>query len=391
MSKKNTEKEKVQKESDNLRNLPEKIKYLLWGKAAGRCQFRGCNEMLYRDLTTQSEFNQAYIAHIYGVKPNSARYVKHKSESLVKDISNLMLMCDTHHRQIDQHEKDKYSAEILIQMKKEHEERIEILADISPSLKSEIVIYKASIGVNPVVMTYDSLKEYLVPRYYPARHTATDLSLSNSTSVDSRKSFWDLQIENLNDQFRDQILTKLRKSELPHISLFALAPIPLLIKLGVMLNDIQQIDVRQKRRNPDTWNFEEDIDTVYNLEIASEVKTNIALKIELSDSITDDRITSALGEDTSIYSIKIEHPDNDFVKSRKQIADFGEKMKEAFREIKRLHGQEAILNIFPAVPVSLAVQLGRVWMPKADLSMKIYDQNFALGGFVETIEIQHYL
>src|SRR5690606_27237106 len=160
MSKKNTDKQSEKLESDNLRNLPEKIKYLLWGKAAGRCQFRGCNEMLYRDLTTQSEFNQAYIAHIYGVKPKSARYVKDKSESLAKDISNLMLMCDTHHRQIDQHEKDKYTAEILIQMKKEHEERIEILADISPSLKSEIVIYKASIGINPVVMTYESLREY---------------------------------------------------------------------------------------------------------------------------------------------------------------------------------------------------------------------------------------
>lgn len=389
MSEKNTNEQSEKLESENLRNLPEKIKYLLWGKAAGRCQFRGCNEMLYRDLTTQSEFNQAYIAHIYGVKPKSARYVKDKSESLAKDISNLMLMCDTHHRQIDQHEKDKYTAEILIQMKKEHEERIEILADISPSLKSEIVIYKASIGINPVVMTYESLREYLVPKYYPARHTATDLSLSNSTSVDSRKSFWELQIENLEDQFRDQILPKLRKSELPHVSLFALAPIPLLIKLGIMLNDIQQIDVRQKRRNPDTWNFEADIDTVYNLELAAEVKTNIALKIELSDTITDDRITSVLGGDTSIYSIKIDNPDNDFVKSRKQITDFGEKMKEAFREIKRVHGQEAILNIFPAMPVSLAVQLGRVWMPKADLSMTIFDQNRAVRGFVKAIDIVH--
>src|SRR5690606_9629581 len=107
----------------------------------------------------------------------------------------------------------------------------------------------------------ESLKEFLVPKYYPTRHMATDLSLSNSTSVDSRKSFWEVQIENLEDQFRDQILPKLRKSELPHISLFALAPIPLLVKLGVMLNDIQKIDVRQKRRVPDTWNFEEDMDT----------------------------------------------------------------------------------------------------------------------------------
>lgn len=64
-------------------------------------------------------------------------------------------------------------------------------------------------------------------------------------------------------------------------------------------------------------------------------------------------------------------------------------MKEVFREIKKLHGQEVLLNIFPAIPISLAIQLGRVWMPKADLSMKIFDQNFALQGFAEALEIKH--
>lgn len=369
--------------------IPEKVKILLWGKAAGRCQYRGCNDSLYRDDLTQAEFNKSYIAHIVADSPQGPRGHATRSELLKRDINNLMLLCDTHHRLIDREQVDKHTEDVLIEMKKEHEERMNLITGINYNKKSEIVIYKASIGVNPVVMTYESLREYLVPKYYPASHKATDLSLSNSTSVDSRKSFWELQIENLEDQFRDQILPKLRKSELPHVSLFALAPIPLLIKLGIMLNDIQQIDVRQKRRNPDTWNFEADIDTVYNLELAAEVKTNIALKIELSDTITDDRIISVLGEDTSIYSIKIDHPDNDFVKSRKQIEDFGEKMKEAFREIKRVHGQEAILNIFPAMPVSLAVQLGRVWMPKADLSMTIFDQNRELGGFVKAIDIVH--
>lgn len=369
--------------------IPEKVKILLWGKAAGRCQYRGCNDSLYRDDLTQAEFNQSYIAHIVADSPNGPRGHATRSELLKRDINNLMLLCDTHHRLIDREQVDKHTEDVLLEMKKEHEERMNLITGINYNNKSELVIYKASIGINPVVMTYDSLKEYLVPKYYPSRHTAIDLSLSNSTSVDSRKTFWDLQIENLDDQFKDQILPKLRKSELPHVSMFALAPIPLLIKLGVMLNDIQQIDVRQKRRNPDTWNFEEDIDTAYSFEKAQEVKTNIALKIELSDSITNDRIISVLGEDTSIYSIKIENPDNDFVKSRKQIADFGEKMKEAFREIKRNHGQQAILNVFPAIPVSLAVQLGRVWMPKADLSLKIFDQNYALGGFVKAIEITH--
>ena len=369
--------------------IPEKVKILLWGKAGGRCQYRGCNTSLYRDDLTQVEFNQCYIAHIIADSVNGPRGHATRSEELKKDLNNLMILCDTHHRLIDREKIAEHNEEVLLQMKKEHEHRVDIVTGINPNMKSEIIIYKASIGSNPVMLTYDLLKEYLVPEKYPARNTATDLSISNSATVDSRKSFWDLQLENLDDQFKEQILPKLRKSEFNHFTLFALAPIPLLVKVGVYFNDIQNLDVRQKRRNPDTWKFEDDIHTDYYFTAASNVKIQVALKIELSDTIVDERIKNVLGDDVSIYSISVDNPDNDFVKSRKQITDFGEKMKEAFREIKRIYGQDAILNIFPAMPVSLAVQLGRVWMPKADLSLKIYDQNFALGGFVEAINIVH--
>lgn len=372
----------------SVRYIPEKTKILLWGKSAGRCQFRGCNESLYRDDLTQVEFNQSYIAHIVADSPAGPRGHATRSEELKKDISNLMLLCDNHHRLVDGEQLKVYTEEVLLEMKKEHEDRMDLISGIGINMKSEIVIYKANIGSNPVMMSYDSLKEYILPNRYPARSTAADLSLSNSTIVDSRKTFWEQQLENLDDQFKEQILPKLRKSEFLHFSLFAMAPIPLLIKLGVYLSDIQSLDVYQKRRDPDTWCFDDDVATIYHF-VPDEQKMNVALKIELSDNILNERITSVLGDDTTIYTIRIDNPDNDFVKSRKQIVDFGVKMKEAFREIKQIHGQDVILNIFPAMPISLAVQLGRVWMPKANLSMKIYDQNYALGGFVEAIEISH--
>jgi len=39
--------------------------------------------------------------------------------------------------------------------------------------------------------------------------------------------------------------------------------------------------------------------------------------------------------------------------------------------------------------VSTAVEVGRIWMPKADLPLVIYDQNRALGGLAKTFEIGH--
>jgi hypothetical protein len=373
----------------SITSISDKNKYMLWSISGGRCQYRGCNKILHTDILTKRNFNQSYIAHIVADSPGGPRGCGTRSIQLADDITNLMLLCDTHHRLIDRDDVNGNSESLLLEMKAEHEKRIANVCAIAPDKQSHIVTLNANIGAHTPNVQYSLISQFIAPDYYPAEAKNIDLGTVNSLSKDSDPSFWESELRNLHQKYDRFLFPLLNNGEIKHISLFPFGPIPLLIKLGTMLNDIHSVDVRQKRRNPDTWNFDTDFDTEYSLEIPSEVKTIIALKIELSDSILDHRVTSVLGDDISIYSIKIENPDNDFVKSRKQITDFGEKMKEIFREIKRTHGNDAIINIFPAMPISLAVQLGRVWMPKADLSMKIYDQNFALGGFVEAINITH--
>jgi hypothetical protein len=56
-------------------------------------------------------------------------------------------------------------------------------------------------------------------------------------------------------------------------------------------------------------------------------------------------------------------------------------------QIKAAHGQNTPLHIFPAMPVSLSVELGRIRMPKADMPWILYDQIANRGGFVPTLSI----
>ncbi|MEL6578599.1 MAG: hypothetical protein AAFQ14_02515 [Cyanobacteria bacterium J06621_12] len=77
-------------------SIPVKVKLKLWTKSAGRCQFRGCNELLYRDNLTHAEMNKAYIAHIVADSPGGVRGDEKLSPKLAKEFSNLMLLCDTH-------------------------------------------------------------------------------------------------------------------------------------------------------------------------------------------------------------------------------------------------------------------------------------------------------
>ena len=55
--------------------------------------------------------------------------------------------------------------------------------------------------------------------------------------------------------------------------------------------------------------------------------------------------------------------------------------------MKFRHGEQALIHVFPAMPVALAVDFGRIIMPKADLPLRIYDENKTLGGFVFALDL----
>lgn len=370
--------------------IPEKTKILLWGKAAGRCQYRGCNECLYRDSLTQSEFNQAYIAHIIADSPDGPRGDEVLSLQLSKDLSNLMLLCDEHHRLVDKVDVAGHLAPVLQAMKQEHEDRIERITDIKPHMQSHIVTYKANVGLHTPIITYETVREHLYPTHYPALPYAIDLGLANSPQRDKNAGFWEMELDVLQEQFNDQLRPKFRKNEIKHLSVFAFAPQPLLIKLGTLLSDIPDVKVYQPIRNPKTWSWQnQGEDVTYAVIEPEKLLAKVALNISLSADIANERITSVLGEDCSIYTLRIERPFNNFMKTRKHFDDFSSEARRLLNHIKHKYNAQTPIHIFPAMPVAAAIELGRVWMPKADMPLVIYDENTANSGFFKALEIKN--
>jgi hypothetical protein len=85
--------------------------------------------------------------------------------------------------------------------------------------------------------------------------------------------------------------------------------------------------------------------------------------------------------------VTITNPHNDFLKSREQLAALRILLRPLLDKIKARHGQNTVLHIFPAMPVSTAVELGRIRMPKADMPWTVYDQINDRGGFVAALNI----
>lgn len=374
----------------SVTNISEKNRLQIWLKAGGRCQYEGCNKSLREDIVTKNNYNQAYIAHIVADVPGGPRGCAVRSPLLKNDIANLMLLCDSHHRLIDRFDVAGHPESRLLEMKRIHEERIERITGIAPSMHSHIVIYKANIGNNSPVLTYESVKGYLSPTHFPAISSAIDLSLTNSPQRDKDALFWATESQTMEQHFQERVKPAIQRQEILHISLFALAPIPLLIRLGVLMNDVQRMEVHQPIRTPMTWRLSDaDTPIEYKTEWAVKKHPTVALNISLSASVDNARINAVLGDQVSIYTITIDSPFNDFLQNKAQLQEFSAAIRKLLNDMKLVHGADTPIHIFPAMPVATAIELGRIWMPKADMPLIVYDQNTALGGFTEAIRIEN--
>jgi len=361
----------------------------LWSRAAGRCQFEGCNKPLLGDLVAgDRHLRTGYVAHIVSAGMQGPRCDPELSIQLSDDIGNLMLLCDPHHIHIDENEID-FPVERLRTMKRMHEETVTRLLDTMGAPRTTILRYGARIGDLDSPISEDATIKAVMPRFIPESWSSISIAMSGFETKDHDPSFWTTQRDNLRLSFARQITARVEEGSLRHLSVFALAPIPLLVELGRLIGDKLAVDVRQLTRDPKGWVWPNDRPAgVFRLREPRSLHETIALKVGVSATMTDERINNALGENVSIWSIEVDNPNNDFVRSEGDIARFGATFHAALDRIKARHGDRREINVFPAIPVSLSVELGRRWMPKADLPLIIWDQNARTGGSFPALRIE---
>jgi len=367
--------------------ISDKIKTRLWTLAGGRCQYKGCNRPLWKDELTLGKMNRAYIAHIVADSPDGPRGDKKRSEKLAKDLNNLMLLCDTHHRTIDIEDVKGHPEKLLLKMKKEHEERIDIQTSIIPENKTHIVFYGANIGQQGAPLSYSRSQQAIIPQMFPFSEYPIELGMINSSWQDSDNEYWNIENTNLMRQFNEKVNPIRLHNSVKNFSLFALAPQPLLIRLGTLFSDLYIVDVFQLHREPATWEWQTNYPfDGFELIPPKEYDGIPVLNLSLSATITEDRITKVLDSKASIWTITHKSPNNDFLKTRNILSEFRRICRTFFDNVKSIHGQDSVLHVFPAMPVSAAVEFGRLRMPKADVPMVIYDQ-IKSDGFTKAIEI----
>ncbi|MBI5642617.1 MAG: SAVED domain-containing protein [Deltaproteobacteria bacterium] len=374
------------------RHIKREVERELWARAAGRCQFNGCNRILYKSPVTQERVNISEKAHIYSFSEDGPRGwgpFKKNPKSL-NDVGNLILTCHDCHNTIDQNKDGaKYSASLLLQWKKEHEYRVVTVTGIAANRKSHVIFYGSNIGEQRSPLQQEDAMEAMFPKRYPVSENSVCLSMSCSHE-DKTPAFWESESAHLNRVFNQKVLPLVESDQIKHFSLFCLAPIPLLIQLGALFTDKISVDSYQPIREPNGWHWQE-FPEGFDFIIKKPEKANgePVLVISLSDIISHERIRKVMGENVSIWelTVPVEHIGNDNIRNSVQLSMMRTVVRKLMVLIKEAHGSTAPLSVFPAMAVSCSIEMGRARMPKADMPWIIYDQSNKEKKFIKTITI----
>ncbi len=368
-----TRQKKAKSSVVTARGIKTLVTYRLIACSAGRCEFRGCNEDLFQHPVTATPGNFSQQAHIVAFKEDGARGNADRPAE-INSFENLMLLCEKCHHLVDDVEPQNYPVAVLKAHKREHEDRIAALTAYGPEHRTTVIQVRGAIGGQPVDIPAPDVRTALHPRYPVSLPGALiDLTALQRESV----NFFAIAREQIQRQLRPAVQAELASKQVQHYSVFALAPIPVLIALGRELGSKVTIDVFQRHRD-NSWRWREDgpiAEYEFRLIRAGTDQNCVALQMSLSGRISAQSLPAEIDQRFSLYEITLrgQEPGVEFLRRREDLAAFRKIYRDSLAELIAKHGHFNELHIFLAAPAPVAVACGMEVMPKAHPALVVYD------------------
>jgi len=368
--------------------IPDNIKLKLWVLSGGRCEFPGCNKIVWRDGLTLKEDNFAHMAHLVASSPKGPRGDVVLSKKLAKDFSNLLLVCLDHSKLVDGKHRNEYPLDLLKFYKKNHEDRIKIQTAIGPDMATTVVRFMANIGDRKVDISLSQAYQAIFPRF-PFDEKGVLLDYTNKEGR-GNKNYWKNFAQEISNQVKRDFVTGYDRKRFEHLSIFALGPIPLLMHLGNQIGNIISCDIYQKHRDTDDWSWRHELKSdhfTYILNKHNQTKSakKIIVVLSLSGKIHRKEVAQCILEQYPLYEITTQRPGLNFLAYKSRLEKFKIIYRKVITEIRKQYGSECEIHMFPAVPAPIAVVCGSILLPKSDPKIFVYDKE--KNGFVSVLKI----
>ena len=371
-------------------SIPSTVKHQLWVAAGGRCEFKTCNAKLHKNVLTQQALMLAEHAHIIGDSVHGPRGDAKLSKSLAQDSSNIILVCKRCHTTIDQLE-ESYPVDLLREMKRHHEKRIGLIFDIDDTKDSIPIILRHPIKKNHVPRFTISDVHSAIMRNSAFSRCPSEELISIDFSLmpirDDEPASWEEAGKRLREQLQGDLRVIEGRVRIEHLSVFAFAPMPLLMQLGFLLGNKGEVSTFQWDRVTECWDFRiqrqlEQQSFLFD-KIPESCGGELAVVISLSSEVMLSAVAKAVPA-LPMVQFRVTRPTPLLVETADDILRFRTGFTQFMSEV-RSKGYQRI-HLFPAMPLSLCVELGRQLMPKADPRVVVWDFQDSTR-FVKTLQL----
>lgn len=356
-------------------HIKDAIQLQIWIKSGGNCSF--CNKDVYTDGHTLKRQKFGEIAHIVSAELDGPR----GDDPLPLDqrgcFENLMLVCGDHNKLFDREHEKEYPVEMLREIKKDHESRIRYLHSIKSTAKTKLIKLVAKIGGELPTCSETECGEAIFPMQ-PLDLPGIEIDL-RSIAETRDAAYWTTcktQIEREMDRLHS---ISMSKEAIEHVSVFAIAPIPLLICLGRSIGNKFSASIFQRHRDTQNWKWKNDFTPATFSHERVKVGTdshNVVLVISVSGTISLNQIPQQL-ENCDVYEIKLASnaPNPGAINMMTDVEYFRVCYQHALAQIRSDRPDVTEIHLMPAIPISLAVTCGRELLEKAHPSLAVYDKN----------------
>jgi CBASS immunity sensor of nucleotide second messenger signals/HNH endonuclease len=370
------------------RKIRPHITVLLYTRAGGRCEFDGCNDYLLEHPTTTIVGNFAEQAHIWAFNEGGPRGRGDGRPVDINNVENLMLLCGPCHKLIDRVEPQNYTVETLRKFKEEHESRVFELTGLAKDRDTVPLVMRAQVAGKMMDISDAEMQAAVAPNNLRRRDKIpVDIS---AIPDQPHAAYWKTGCSAIDAGIDKLNRIEPRRGRTLRTSVFAIAPIPLLIYLGSKLSDKQVVDLYQRHRSPDTWNwYEGSGDSRFVTRQHQSDGNAVALLINVSGTNPVSDVINLIGTAT-VYELTLEGKATatSVLQTRADLDRFSAEYGQVLARVRAAHPGLAKLHVFPAVPAPVAVAIGRQRLPKVDAALEIYDRDKRVGGFAHALSVR---
>jgi hypothetical protein len=371
----------------------------VWVRAGGICAV--CKGYLLESSLTAREVTRGELAHNVGqkVSARSPRGLHPLPEGERDTADNVVLLCRNCHGEIDDLlQADLFDVDKVFAIKRDHEAFIKDITGRSESQRTVVLRLRGHVRGAPDDLGRDAATKAILGSTdrFPAFSLAPDrlgieIDLRGIPGeADADSAYYQSAVRRIDEVIQRFIKPAADDNAVPHISVFALARLPLLVYLGSRLDDTIATDVYQRHRNGETWAWPtkgEPAVFTHRLGPNDSVSpTEGVLIVNASGTIHPIELPADVSAFPQFFIEPVDAvPHVDTIATRAALGSFERAVRRFLGDLEATHKTVRRLHLFAAAPVSAAVTLGRAAGWGIHPSIAIYDRTS--GGYQLVLEV----